>query len=495
MARGIKRPDGALDTVLNALKRSYGETFGFAKSGDNPRNSAFDITPAKTQILQEQIQLTSDFMQQAVDFEVVDALAGEYDRLGTTGQILSTVTTDRYGYDPTSGGTQVYQLDEVTSDSAITYTQMAKWHHRPEFLMIVQAVINKLRAISYEKVGWWGQHRVAGKTATDEPLGKQIAVGWLQWLINNLPYQVVGVNLATGDTNTLSADRRDYTVGNIKLGPGTVADGTASGYTTTNAGFAIGVTQLPLITGTGTLLPGEVFTIAGDATATKYTVTTGITAPGTITFFPSLRGTLSAAVHAITVVPIASPSTVSVANSSYTGPAVVSNKQYLTLDKLVLEKVQELIPIEFQDNLTVILGRGMYNYLTMGLLDVVAGGMERLPSERIQVQNLRQNLNIAGYPVIVSDVAPAFMVAVTRLKGGAVNNQLLGNSNLVKLTHAMIQKSVMDFPIKSAMIDFMYENLFYGLRNPEAMFFIHPDSFMMWDGAKWVYASATAWKL
>lgn len=486
MARGTKRPDTALSTVMNAFKKSYGEMFSFAKSPNDARNSAFDITPAKTQIIQEDIVLSSDFLSRAVDSEVVSALAGEYDRLSMANQLLSTVTTDRYGFDPSAYGTQVYQLEEATSDVAVTYTQMARWYHRPEFLALIQALINKSRAKSYEIVGWWGQTRVAGRTATQEPKGKQIATGWLQWLINTLPYQCVGINLATGDTNTLVAYRDDYTVGAVKLGTGAFTNGTAAGYTTTNAGFAIGVTTLPLITGTGTIPAGQVITIAGDATATEYTVTTGIAAPGSIVISPPLQGTLSAATHAISLV--------APADVKYSGDTMKGI--YANLDLLVQEGVHKLIPTEFQDNLTVVIGRGIYNYLTMGLLDTVSGGMDRLASERSAVGALRQSLNIAGYPIQVADFAPDYLICVTRLKGGSVTDQLLGNSNLVKLTHEMVQKTVLDYPIKSALIDFMYENLFFGLRNAKAMFFVHPDAIQLYDSANgWQFPTTTAWKL
>jgi len=485
MARGQKAPEGAINKLLAGYKNAYGNGFSFSSSTENPRNSAFDIDPAITQIIQEQIQAHSVFMDQSVDSEIVEALAGEYDRIGVAGQLLSTVITDRYGFDPTDGGVQPYQLEEVTSDTAITYSQMARWNHKPLFLAIANSVMSKARADSYERVGWWGQTRIANRTASQEPLGKQIATGWLQWLINNAPEQVVGINLAAGDSGSVVAYRDDYTVGAVKIGYEAFDNGTASDYTTTNAGFAIGVTSLPLITGTGTIPEGQVITIAGDATATKYTVTAGISAPGTITIFPALQGTLSAATHAITLV---APDSV-----IYNG----IKSRYNNLDLLITDGIQKLIPVQFQDNLSVVVGRGIYNYLTMGLLQAVDGNLDRLPSERIQVANLRANLNIGGYPVVVSDFAPAYMIAVTRLKGSSAANTMLGNSNLVKLTHAMTQKNVLNLPFKSAIIDFMYENLFFGLRNEDAMFFIHPDSVQFWTGTtnKWQYPTTTAFKL
>ena len=79
-----------------------------------------------------------------------------------------------------------------------------------------------------------------------------------------------------------------------------VTAGTGSAYTTTAAGFAIGTTSIPLITGSNPILAGDIISFAGDTN--RYVVTTGITAPGTIEIAaPGLRTTLSAATKAVTV--------------------------------------------------------------------------------------------------------------------------------------------------------------------------------------------------
>ncbi len=81
----------------------------------------------------------------------------------------------------------------------------------------------------------------------------------------------------------------------------TPAIGGGSAYTTTAAGFAVGTTSIPLITGSGTILAGDVITFAGDTN--QYVVKTGISGPGTIVIgAPGLRTALSAATHAVSIV-------------------------------------------------------------------------------------------------------------------------------------------------------------------------------------------------
>lgn len=61
--------------------------------------------------------------------------------------------------------------------------------------------------------------------------------------------------------------------------------GTGAGYTTPVAVTTIGATSMTTLTGTGTMLPGDIFTVAGD-TQTYVVTGAGITAPGLLTFYP-----------------------------------------------------------------------------------------------------------------------------------------------------------------------------------------------------------------
>jgi len=81
----------------------------------------------------------------------------------------------------------------------------------------------------------------------------------------------------------------------------TPASGTGTSYTSSTAGFAVGATTIAVITGSGTILAGDVVTFAGDTN--KYIVETGNTAPGNIVLAaPGLRQALPASAVAMTIV-------------------------------------------------------------------------------------------------------------------------------------------------------------------------------------------------
>ena len=76
--------------------------------------------------------------------------------------------------------------------------------------------------------------------------------------------------------------------------------GTGTLYTTTAAGFPIGTTSIPLITGSGTVVIGDCATFAGDANTYKLKI--GIAAPGTIVIQePGLLQAIPAAATAMTI--------------------------------------------------------------------------------------------------------------------------------------------------------------------------------------------------
>jgi len=80
----------------------------------------------------------------------------------------------------------------------------------------------------------------------------------------------------------------------------TNTNGTGTAYTSNTAGYAVGDTAITLITGSGTILAGDVITFAGDLN--KYVVETGLAAPGVLTLAaPGLRQAVAASAVALTV--------------------------------------------------------------------------------------------------------------------------------------------------------------------------------------------------
>lgn len=85
--------------------------------------------------------------------------------------------------------------------------------------------------------------------------------------------------------------------GQVKQG---VAVGAGTGYTSNTAGYAVGATEITLITGSGTILAGDVVTFNGDTN--KYVVETGLAAPGVLTLAaPGLRKAIPTSATALSI--------------------------------------------------------------------------------------------------------------------------------------------------------------------------------------------------
>ncbi len=77
--------------------------------------------------------------------------------------------------------------------------------------------------------------------------------------------------------------------------------GTGASYTTSAAALTVGQTVVPIITGTGTVLAGDIVTIAGDTN--QYVVAVGAAGPGNITLAePGIQVAQGAAARALTIV-------------------------------------------------------------------------------------------------------------------------------------------------------------------------------------------------
>lgn len=81
--------------------------------------------------------------------------------------------------------------------------------------------------------------------------------------------------------------------------PVSVTAGTGANYTTDTAGYAVGATAITLITGTGTVLAGDVVTFAGDTN--KYVVATALTGGVVTLASPGLRVAITTSATAMTV--------------------------------------------------------------------------------------------------------------------------------------------------------------------------------------------------
>lgn len=481
------------EKVAKAFNTTYGTGLAtaFPKLATIARNSAFEATPETVEMAHQGVQNSTDFLRNHVDVELVESESGKYLGIYDDSQPFSTQESLQDSEEDTTFTEAVpYQTTVICARIPIPYAFIVRWYHIKNFLALVLNALGVSKGSGYVRLGFWGQYRKANTLAQDEPLGKRIIKGWLDWLINNGDGQVKGIILGSGDTTgTIRSDRRDYKVDPINIGTATGTKGSGSAYTSNTAGYAVGATAVTLITGSGTVVVGEEIQFTGDDT--RYTITTGVSAPGVISFTPGLKVAIPASATAMSIV------TETVAD-------------YADLDTPVLDAIQTLIPIKFRKNLRIVVGQGIHNYLNKNAVSILTTSKAQGVgiTEMNAMSEYSMKMNIAGFPVVLDETAPDNMLLVTRTSqssaswaammnlaaSGITTNPLLSNSNLVLLRHVKVWRAMMDLAFKSKIVDFSWESVFYGMRHHQAAVLFHPDSIRFFNGTTYKGA-AVQWQL
>lgn len=477
----------AKEKIKGAFNSTFQTTQGFSTTATGIRNSALEATPELVETAHQGVQVSTEFLAKHVDVESVEAESGKYLGINDDSQPFGTeeVLQDSE-VDTTFTEENFYQTQPVCARIVLPYSWLVRWFHIKNFLTLVLNALSVSRGNGYVRLGFWGQYRKPNTLAQSEPLGKRIIVGWLQWLINHAPEQIKGIALEGSDTGDIRLDRRDYTVNPINIGTETGTKGTGTDYTTSDDGFAKGATAIHIIEGSGTVLAGDEIQFADDDTV--YTVATGVSAPGTIVLASGLKKAIPASATALTIV-------------------TETAADFANLDIPVLDAIQKNIPPQFHENLRIVVGMGIYNYLTKRAIAIVSAAANGIMDANALPQ-YTAHLNIAGFPIVLDKTAPANMILITRTAdgsyayaalalagvGGATVNPLLSNSNLVLLRHVKLFKSFMDLAFKSKLVDFSWESIFYGMRHHKAAVLFHPDAIRFFNGTSYK-ASAVQWQL
>lgn len=106
-----------------------------------------------------------------------------------------------------------YNCQKTNYDTFLPYTLLDEWAHQPEFLPLLSAAIIEAQARSRIKIGFNGIARAPNSNRATNPLGQDVARGWLQYLRDEAPERVmsevvedsgqVTVGKTTGDYKTL----------------------------------------------------------------------------------------------------------------------------------------------------------------------------------------------------------------------------------------------------------------------------------------------------
>ena len=153
----------------------------------------FNVTPNAAQKIIAAAREENDFLSK-INVELVVDQSGEAIRLNATGMIAKTTNTDNNDRQPTNpmtlGGTP-YDCKKIDFDTYIKYQTLDSWAHKPNFKTLVAKQTRHQINTNMIQIGFYGEQRVADSNPVVNPLGQDVAKGWLKKIEEQAPGQFV----------------------------------------------------------------------------------------------------------------------------------------------------------------------------------------------------------------------------------------------------------------------------------------------------------------
>ncbi|TMJ19039.1 MAG: P2 family phage major capsid protein [Alphaproteobacteria bacterium] len=143
----------------------------------------FTIAPAVEQTLEEKLQVESDFLSR-INFELVVQQEGDKVGVNVTRTIAGRTNTAagnrRTPTDPTDTSDEGrYRCEKTDFDTAIKYSKLDAWRHKPEFQNLLTTVILKQQGRDRIMIGWNGVDVAVQTDRVAYPLLQDVNKGWL----------------------------------------------------------------------------------------------------------------------------------------------------------------------------------------------------------------------------------------------------------------------------------------------------------------------------
>lgn len=172
---------------------------------------SFNIEPSVQQTLENQIQLSSAFLQR-INIAGVRELEGEKLKLGVTSTIAGRTDTTKKERTPAvvhGLSNQRYRCEKTNYDTAITYAQLDTWAKFPDFQTRVRDLIVRAQALDRIMIGWHGTRVALDTDRAANPLLQDVNVGWLEHVRTQAPAHWMKEVVAGSGKVTIGAGK-DY---------------------------------------------------------------------------------------------------------------------------------------------------------------------------------------------------------------------------------------------------------------------------------------------
>lgn len=181
--------------LFAALMSRFAKTYGIASV-----ERQFSITPSIAQVLKDKIVEASTFLPK-INILSVDELKGENILGYASSPVTGRTDTSQPGKERTPRNVMglaryAYELLQTNADVALPYRLMDAWAKFPDFAERYARYVRERMASDMELIGWYGESAAADTDPVANPLMQDVNKGWLQYMRDNLPANI----LAEGGT-------------------------------------------------------------------------------------------------------------------------------------------------------------------------------------------------------------------------------------------------------------------------------------------------------
>ena len=185
-----------------------------ASYGVPSMNVQFAVEPTLQQRLQDKIVEQSTFLPK-INIVPVDELAGENVLGSASGPVSGRSDTtkdsvERVPRDVLGLVSYKYQLRQTNSDVFMRYATMDAWAKFPDMAERYARYVQARIANDRELVGWYGTSAADTTDLSSNPLLQDVNKGWLQYIRDAIPQNILAEGETTGELRIGSEDGADW---------------------------------------------------------------------------------------------------------------------------------------------------------------------------------------------------------------------------------------------------------------------------------------------
>ncbi|MGQ8702872.1 phage major capsid protein, P2 family [Serratia marcescens] len=176
-----------------------------ADMGDVMAGRSFSITGPQEEKMLGAVQAQSDFLQK-INIPLVTDITGEKVFAGLQKTITGRRTTGRYRQNIGPSGAK-YNCIETDSGVIIPWKLMDTWARMgSRFMALYAAYVQQQIALDMIMIGWRGVSVAPDTDTTAHPLLQDVNKGWMQWMRDNKPENIMEAGKTAGKISIYGDD-------------------------------------------------------------------------------------------------------------------------------------------------------------------------------------------------------------------------------------------------------------------------------------------------